>query len=336
MPRLFILLFVFALPASVSANSLEQLQKQLQLQQYDRAATTGLALLRQSPDDLQTRFLTALAFQKNNQPEQARRYYEQIIQQYPQLPEPRNNLAMVYVKLGEHDRAIDLLIESLNTHPAYATAWQNLSNLYKGLASEAYRKALSEEHNTSNVLDSIQLVALDKVNPIPLSTPSAEKTQLAAVSVPAAAEQPARTNEKPDQPATLSQPEVPAISPVTTAKAEPDLEQRLRQILQDWAQAWDNKAFDAYVNAYADDYQGNQASHAQWVEHRRSRILRSDPITVKISNIQIRSYDASRAIIDFTQAYKSPTYQDRVVKRVNLRKMNNAWKITSERTLKVL
>lgn len=340
MPRLFVLLFVLVLPVSVLANTLEQIQKQLQLQQYDRAATTGLALLRQKPDDLQTLFFTALAFQKNNQPEQARRYYEQIISSHPELPEPRNNLAMVYLRLGEHDRAIDMLIESLNTHPAYATAWQNLSNLYKGLASEAYRKALSEEHNTSSVLDSIQLIALQSLDTAPSATaqiqlaqaPSTQKIEAFKQAAPATAQ----VAEKPvvtDQPAVDSE---PAAKPDKQPSTQPNFKQRLTKTLQDWVRAWDSKAFDDYVNAYTSNYQGNQDSHQQWVEHRRSRVLRADPISVKISNIEIRSYNTSRAIVDFTQAYKSPTYQDRVVKRVDLINIDGNWKITRERTLKVL
>jgi len=139
MLRVLLLLLIAVLPASAYSNSFQQLQSELEKQKYASAATTGLSLLRKNPDNARAKFLTAVALQNNNQPSLAKKHYQQLIQSNPELPEPRNNLAMIYLQQGKHDQAVDLLISSLKTHPAYATAWSNLSNLYKGLASEAYR-----------------------------------------------------------------------------------------------------------------------------------------------------------------------------------------------------
>lgn len=62
--------------------------------------------------------------------------------EYPQLPEPHNNLAVIYSARGQHDKARLALEAALRTHPAYAVAMENLSQVYARQAKEAYAKAL--------------------------------------------------------------------------------------------------------------------------------------------------------------------------------------------------
>ena len=316
MPRFSILLLMIALPFYTWGNSLSQLETEIESEQYAQAVSTGQALLALQPDDTRVLFLTALALQKNQQPDQAQIYYQQIIRLHPELPEPRNNLAIIFLQRGKYDQAVDLLIESLNTHPAYATAWQNLSNLYKGLASEAYRKALSEDNNASSVVDSIRLSAISRIHSLPEPATAVAETsppvQLATIGIQ-------------DQAASEQQ------------QAEiRKIEQTLIQTVEDWASKWTSKDFDGYVNAYSKTYKGNQANHLAWVEYRRSRILRPGRIQVQLSNIHIKSRDARSAIIDFDQSYQSANYRDKIRKRINLIYTDKGWKIQRERTLAVL
>ena len=123
MSRLLLILIFTFLSSPVLSNSIQQLESELNQHDYNRAAQTGLAILRQQPENIQAQFLTAVAFQNNKQPDIAQRYYQQIIRSHPELPEPRNNLAMIYMDQEQYDLAIDQLIASLKTNPAYATAW---------------------------------------------------------------------------------------------------------------------------------------------------------------------------------------------------------------------
>jgi hypothetical protein len=72
------------------------------------------------------------------------------------------------------------------------------------------------------------------------------------------------------------------------------------------------------------------------VEHRRSRILRPGEINVVVSDFKVKLRSDTRASVDFVQAYSSPGYRDRVVKRLDLERAGAHWKIVSERTLSVL
>lgn len=313
--RLIVLLVACTLSFSAHSKNIKKLESELNNKRYDQAAKTGMAMLRQQPNNIHARFLTAVALQENNQTDIAQKYYQQIIKKNPELPEPRNNLAMIYMDQGKYDEAINLLISSLKTHPAYATAWQNLNLLYEGLASEAYRKALSTEKNSRSVMDKIKLSSLTKLHSSSqqqnlASSATAENVQLASAA--------------------------PAKKPVTLVQTTVKKQDNLIKPLQDWAQAWSQKKFDQYINAYSKHYKGDKPSHKAWVEHRRSRIMKPGSIKVRLTEIQIKSQNQSRAIIDFNQSFKSDTYADKVVKRIYLTKINDSWKITRERTIAVL
>src|SRR3546814_8685917 len=60
---------------------------------------------------------------------------------YPQLPEPYNNLAVLYAAQGDYDKARDALQAAIAKHPSYATAHENLGDIYAALAGAAYSKA---------------------------------------------------------------------------------------------------------------------------------------------------------------------------------------------------
>lgn len=317
MPRLPALLIFLFLSTPVFSNTVHQLQTELNQKQYGRAAKTGLAMLRTQPGDVQVQFLTAVAFQHNNQVDVAQRYYRQIILNHPELPEPKNNLAMIHMAQGQYDQAIELLIASMKTHPAYATAWQNLNLLYQGLASEAYRKALSKEKNPQSVMNRIQLTSLSRLYDASSLT-EAQKTKPAKPLVLAAA---------------VAVPVKKLDNPVKPVKNTNDV---LIETLKNWSNAWSQKQFGSYINAYSANYSGDRTSHQAWVDYRRSRILKPGTIKVGLTNFKIKSVSESLAIIDFHQSFESPTYRDKVVKRIHLKKINNNWKISRESTVAVL
>ncbi len=305
---LFLLIFL-TFPGLVSADSISQLKGELEKKQYATAAVTGLSLLDEQPENLQLQFLTALALQNNNQQQLAIQHYQQIIKAHPELPEPRNNLAIIYLQQGQPDKAVDLLIASLQTHPAYATVWHNLSNLYKGLASEAYRKALSEENNTRSVVHKIELTELNSLHS---STGQAEDVSQPSHQVAGISKQPEKTVEN-------------------------DIAvDNIIDIVLNWANAWSEKDINAYIDAYTIAYKGKSANHNKWEKQRRERIGRPGKIKVELSEIRVKSKAESYAIIEFKQAFTSSSYNDRVLKRLHLTKVNNKWKISRESTLAIL
>ncbi|HLS51094.1 MAG TPA: tetratricopeptide repeat protein, partial [Burkholderiaceae bacterium] len=67
--------------------------------------------------------------------------YRNMTINYPELPEPWNNLAAEYVQLGQLDMARDALEMALNAHPDYAPAHNNMGQVQLLLAERAFRRA---------------------------------------------------------------------------------------------------------------------------------------------------------------------------------------------------
>ena len=283
-----------------AAASLAELEQLIAQQQFAAAAQAGEQLLKQNVTQARVRFLTAYAHQMANQRDRAIALYQGLIDDNPALPEPRNNLAMIYLAQGNYDRASQLLVEAINTHPSYATAYDNLSQIYKGIASEAYRHAVSESSEPAKYTHNITLTAITNLESI---------------------------EPEPVVEATASEP-----SAINFANQETLLIEQVKR----WAEAWSNKEFEAYTGFYSPHYRARFKTHAQWVAHRRDRIMRPGEIRIEVSDIQIKRHSENQAIIDFRQAFDSARYSDRVIKRLAFSRVGSQWKITEEQVLSVL
>jgi hypothetical protein len=306
------------------ADSMQQLIVQ---KKYAEAAQTGERVLRQTPNHANTRFLTAYAYQMTGQTDEAIKLYEALIRDEPELPEPRNNLAMIYLEKGDYDHASELLVSAINTNISYAIAYANLSQVYKGIASEAYRRAISQSDEPAKYTHDFDLTAITWLDNQPADT----ATQIA--SLPSASVIPtAPLANKPTAVKTSTAVDEPKPTLVNVANQDTLLIEKVRN----WAKAWASKDFANYTASYAADYRDKFATHEQWVNYRRERILRPGEIKVEVTNFTVKQRDASRASVDFTQAFNSPNYSDRVVKRLDFSRIDSQWKIASERVLSVL
>ncbi|MBL8396284.1 MAG: tetratricopeptide repeat protein [Candidatus Accumulibacter sp.] len=94
------------------------------------------------PRELHGRFLKGLILTEMGRQSEAITLYTQISEDYPELPEPYNNLAVLYAQQKQYDRARQLLEMAIRTHPGYALARENLGDVYVRLASQSYDEAL--------------------------------------------------------------------------------------------------------------------------------------------------------------------------------------------------
>ena len=304
--RLLVFLCLLLPGTALSTDSTRQLQLLVEQQEYLKAARAGDEILQQQPDNLHARFLTAYGYQMSGNTEKAITLYEELIRDHPTLPEPRNNLAMIYLEQGDYDRASQMLVSAINTRISYAIAYANLSQVYKGIASEAYRRAVSQSTEPAEYKHDIELTAITWLDAEDDSGASGIAGLATAQASPQA-----------------------AIDSVSTENL------LIAKVLQ-WAQAWSEKDFDGYRASYADGYSAKFDSHRQWVDYRRKRILRPGDIKVEVSDFKVRKRGDDRASVDFTQAFSSPNYKDRVVKRLDFERYDSQWKIASERVLSVL
>jgi hypothetical protein len=331
---LIALLCFFLSSTALAVESSEQLQLLIEQKQFKKAVRSGEKILLQDPGNARARFLTAYAYQMNSNTDKAILLYQELIQDNPSLPEPRNNLAMIYLSRGDYDGASQLLVDAINTHSSYATAYANLRQVYTGIASELYRRAVSESSEPAKYTNEIELTAITALNTLESTGESTQ--QIATLSKPvvniATDVAPKATvdvaSKAVAEPASKSTPK----TVVKTANYNTLLIENVRN----WAGAWSNKQFDKYTGSYTDDYRAKFNTHSQWVKHRRSRVLRPGKIKVVVSNFTVKLRDDNRASVDFIQAFTSPGYSDRVVKRLDFNRIGSQWKITVERVLSVL
>jgi tetratricopeptide (TPR) repeat protein len=317
--RPYLLLFLCLLfpGAALAADSTRQLQLLIEQEKYLEAVLEGGDILSQDASNARARFLTAYGYQMIAMTDKAIALYQDLIRDYPTLPEPRNNLAMIYLEQGDYDRASQMLVSAINTRIGYAIAYANLSQVYKGIASEAYRRAISESTEPVQYTHDIELTAITWLDLD--DSESASQVASLSVSEPLIEEQPAED-----------------ITTTQTAINAADDDSLLIEKVRGWAQAWSSKDFDNYRATYAADYRDRFDTHEQWVEYRQQRILRPGDIKVEVSDFKVRQRGADRASVDFTQAFSSPGYSDRVIKRLDFNRVGTQWKIASERVLSVL
>jgi Flp pilus assembly protein TadD len=64
-----------------------------------------------------------------------------MTEEFPDLPEPYNNLAVLHAADGQLDRARTLLESALRLDPGYRVAHENLGDVFVRLALRAYEAA---------------------------------------------------------------------------------------------------------------------------------------------------------------------------------------------------
>lgn len=98
-----------------------------------------------TPKDPQLRFLRGVAQTDAGQAQEAIQTFTRLTQDYPELAEPYNNLAVLYAQDDQLEKARTALEMAIRNNPGYATAHENLGDVYARLASQAYGKAVQLE-----------------------------------------------------------------------------------------------------------------------------------------------------------------------------------------------
>ena len=97
--------------------------------------------LAEHPKDPQMRLLQGVIQDRQGQAAAARAIFEALTREYPELPEPYNNLAVLDAAAGRLDAARQALEDAVRRNPAYAVALRNLGDVHVRLAAQAYRQA---------------------------------------------------------------------------------------------------------------------------------------------------------------------------------------------------
>jgi tetratricopeptide (TPR) repeat protein len=319
---------------------------------FAEALTKVDSYLATKPADPQMRFLKGVIQRNLGKQADAITTFNKLTEDYPELPEPYNNLAVLYAGQGQYDKARVALEMAIRTNPSYSTAHENIGDVYARLASQAYNKALQLDSANMAVPPKLALIReLFKPNLPAQRTASATPAAPAAI-VPAAP--PSVAPVAPTAPVLKPQPPAPTAAPVAVpapvvvaakpapvappktapaaSPADTNTGKDPEAAVLAWAQAWSSKDMTAYLGAYSPDFTppGKQ-TRSVWEQDRRDRITGKSHINVKITEIKAK-LSGDEAVVKFRQAYKADSLSVSSRKTLVLHKTNNQWLITKEST----
>jgi len=142
----------------VYAQTLHEVRELLDRKQYAEAIAKLDKLTAERPREPQARFMKGLALTDEGKTDDAMALFRAVIADYPELPEPRNNLAVLYAQKGEYAQARDELERAIQTAPDYAVAHENLGDVYARLAEVEYEKTIALDKRNRTAEPKLKLI----------------------------------------------------------------------------------------------------------------------------------------------------------------------------------
>ncbi|MDD4928612.1 MAG: tetratricopeptide repeat protein [Gallionella sp.] len=316
------------LTASLSsvANELQDATQLFKQGQHSQALSAINNFLANKPRDAQGRFLKGLILTEQGKINEAIKLFSDLTQDYPELPEPYNNLAVLYASQSQYDKARSALEMAIRTHPSYATAHENLGDIYAKMASQAYDRAFQLDNSnttTQTKLAMIQDLFSDKphVKTTTLHNPPAALSARPTVAPVETA--PAKPVANTARPPVKTQ--VEAATPALSDKAVNDA-------VEAWADAWASQNVKKYLASYSANFKTPDGeSRSAWEKTRRERISRPKHIELNVSNMEVDFTDNTHASVKFRQSYRAGSFKVSSNKTLLMVKSGGNWLIQEER-----
>ena len=108
-------------------------------------------LVSEQPGRADLRFLKGVLQTEAKRPDDALLTFQLLTEEFPEIPEPYNNLAALHAARGDFEKARIALEGALRANPSFAAAHQNLGDVYTQLARESYQRALKLEPGNSTI-----------------------------------------------------------------------------------------------------------------------------------------------------------------------------------------
>jgi len=256
-----------------SKTNIEEIKLLLKNGKYDKAENLVNMSINNNFNDPELLFYKGIIETNLNKNNQAIDTFRDITERFPQLPEPFNNLAVLYAGKGQYRLAKEILEQAIKTNPSYLTAHINLGDIFTKMASEAYNKAL--EIDKSN---NIAITKLSMITQLFNYQPNTRNSEIESIVA------------KKEKPKKLS-------------KEELSIE--IKKIIKNWKVSWENKDMQGYLNSYASNFNyPNNMNKVEWEKYRTNRIVSKKTINILISNINL-IFKKEKITATFVQNYKS-------------------------------
>ncbi len=302
LPVIALVLSALAVHPAASADAFEEARVLYSQGQGEAALARLDAQLDRNPRDARARFLKGVIFSEQQRTAEAIGVFTALTQDFPEMPEPYNNLAVLHASQGEYRAAREALEMAVRNHPDYATAHENLGDVYAALAREAYATALRLDAGNRGARDK-----LDRLGQV----------------IPGEASAPAATTS---EDATTEQ-----TAPATTAPPAADPSADVLAAVEGWARAWSRGDAAAYLAYYAPTFSPpGGMSRAAWEAQRREGFDVERDLRVTVASPSVTLEDDTHARVSFQQNYASQTFERSALKTLHLVKRDGRWLIERE------
>jgi tetratricopeptide (TPR) repeat protein len=336
--------------ASTSSPEALEIQRLIKSGQSTQALKLIDDALAKNPKDPAMRFRRGVTLSMLDRKAEALQVFQKLVEDHPEMPAPYNNLAVLYGSQGEYDKARAALVAAIRTNPQYATAYQNLGDVYAQLASQAYSKALQLDKSDTTVPPKLvllrELITPGQAAPAPAPVTVAAATPPAPVPAPRPAPVPPPAPTPAPKPAPVPAP-TPAPAPAPVVKPAPtpapapapapapvvasaNAVSEVDAAVRAWASSWSRRDMTGYLGAYTPDYATGGKSHKAWEDDRKARIVPRKHIAVDISDLRV-SVNGDKAQAHFKQVYESDALTTSGHKTLDLvRSPSGKWLIKQE------
>jgi tetratricopeptide (TPR) repeat protein len=332
---------IWVAPTTMAQNNeYAEVNRLVRAGQLSEAMAKADQFLVNRPRDPQMRFLKGVIQTESGKPNEAIATFNALSGDFPELPEPYNNLAVLYASQSQFDKARAALEMAIRTNPSYATAHENLGDVYAKLASQAYTKALQLDTSNTAVEPKLSLIR----NLFTTDTLAAANAATAvAVVTPTRPTAPAVAATPPVATAPVTTPPATAAAVITPVPAKPAAlepaapatvsdQDAVQAAVMAWAKAWSSKNMAGYLGAYGTNFKPPAGqSRSQWENERRARIVPRARINVEVTDLAI-TVNGNQATARFRQNYSSDTLNVNSRKTLDMVKSNNRWLIVREST----
>ncbi|TAK67507.1 MAG: tetratricopeptide repeat protein [Betaproteobacteria bacterium] len=318
------------LAAAVHADELQDITRMMRQGQLPQSLERVDKFLAGKPRDAQARFLRGLILTEMNRPAEAIQVFAKLSEDYPELPEPFNNLAVLYASQGQYEKARTALESSIRTHPSYATAHENLGDIYAKLASQAYDKALQLDSSNTGAKTKLAMIGeLIGGGARTARAPARPEPVKMAEAAPAKAADAAKVSVVASAAKSGAEPKSAEPKAAGGQAAETD---ELINTVRAWASAWAKKDVAGYLAHYAKDFKTPKGeARGDWEKARKQRISAPKKIEVGIESPKVSISGEGAASVNFRQIYRSDVIKASGTKTLVMVKTNGKWLIREER-----
>jgi len=138
---LVVALGVFVGAAGAQESELAQIEELMKQKQHEQALERVDSYLAKRPREPRGRFLKGVILSEQKKVPDAIKVFVELTHDFPELPEPHNNLAVLHAGQGEYEKARAALEMAVRSNPRYAVAYENLGDVYARMAGQSYEKA---------------------------------------------------------------------------------------------------------------------------------------------------------------------------------------------------